>query len=108
MNLSIRQGYFDLDPAQSKICAHAPPLLIESGSGTGKTNVLFKHAVEYAYRVRYDQHPKSICFVTVSPKLEKELKKRYENGEAIERQVVKITPAAIIYLMLRSHLPFEY
>ena len=80
----LLQGYFDLDPAQTLIAADTPPLLIESGSGTGKTNVLFKHAVDYAYQVRDDQD-KSICFVTVSHRLSQELKKRYDEIGVIER-----------------------
>jgi hypothetical protein len=48
-------------------------------------NVLFKHALDYAYQVRGHFEPKSICFVTVSPSLRKELKKRYEDIEKIER-----------------------
>lgn len=81
----LSQGYFDLDPDQTDICAKAPPLLIESGSGTGKTNVLFKHAVDYAYQVRKNDDTKSICFVTVSPRLRKELEKRYNDIALIER-----------------------
>jgi hypothetical protein len=85
---SLPDGYFDLDPEQTKICAQEPPLLIESGSGTGKTNVLFKHAVDYAYQVRSDQQTKSICFVTVSPRLKKELEKRYTDIALMERSVI--------------------
>jgi hypothetical protein len=61
---------------------------IESGSGTGKTNVLFKHAVDYAYQVRSDQQSKSICFITVSPRLRTELEKRYTDIALIERSVL--------------------
>lgn len=62
-----------------------PPLLLESGSGTGKTNVLFKHAVDYAYEVRNHVEAKTICFVTVSPRLRNELSKRYCAIEEMER-----------------------
>jgi hypothetical protein len=62
-----------------------PPLLLESGSGTGKTNVLFKHAVDYAYGIRNHTEAKSICFVTVSSRLRNELSKRYCAIEEMER-----------------------
>eukprot|EP00804_Cyclotella_cryptica_P026502 CCRYP_008149-RB/>CCRYP_008149-RB protein AED:0.03 eAED:0.03 QI:2292/1/1/1/0.86/0.83/24/285/2253 len=85
-NLSeLPDGYFDLDPSQSDIVSTMPPLLLESGSGTGKTNVLFKHAVNYAYEVRKHAEAKSICFVTVSLRLRNELNKRYHAIEEMER-----------------------
>ena len=83
----LPEGYFDLDPDQREIAFQKPPLLIESGSGTGKTNVLFQHAVNYAYQVQNHQEERSICFITVSPRLVRELKKRYDDVIAIERYV---------------------
>ena len=37
----LPEGLFKLDPEQQRIVQRNPPLLIESRSGTGKTNVLF-------------------------------------------------------------------
>ncbi len=68
---------FQLDPDQTKVADSPPPLLIESRSGTGKTNVLFQHAVSNS---RSYTHEASItCFVTVSRRLCAELRKRYDD-----------------------------
>jgi hypothetical protein len=88
----LPEGLFCLDKQQERILYCKPPLLLESRSGTGKTNVLFQHAVCYARElVAADTAPRSIkaiCFVTVSKKLQKELKERYEEVKKMVQQIV--------------------
>jgi hypothetical protein len=87
----LPEGIFDLDADQARILNCPPPLLLESRSGTGKTNVLFQHAVKYSRRLAGDDRQKSICFITVSPKLRQELQRRYEEVQAMyEIQLVPI------------------
>jgi hypothetical protein len=64
----------ELDGPQKLAAQADAPLMIESRSGTGKTLVLLQHA---ALMTRRDKH-RPACFVTVSPKLKDELKKKYE------------------------------
>jgi hypothetical protein len=82
---SLPQGGFCLDPRQEEISRCVPPLLIESRSGTGKTNVLFHHAVSHARVFEADStFIKPILFVTVSPRLKKELTQRFEEIKSVE------------------------
>jgi hypothetical protein len=76
---SLPQGSFCLDDHQSSVIAAAPPLLIESRSGTGKTNVLFQHAISHT-----SDTDMPVCFVTVSSRLTKELKTRFEEVSIVE------------------------
>ena len=41
--VELPEGCFELDPKQVAVLLEKPPLLLESRSGTGKTNVLFQH-----------------------------------------------------------------
>ena len=76
---ALPQGSFCLDDNQSSVITAAPPLLIESRSGTGKTNVLFQHAISHAAGTTMP-----VCFVTVSSRLSKELKTRFEEVLVVE------------------------
>ena len=59
--------------------------MIESRSGTGKTNVLFQHAVSHARVFEADSSfIKPILFVTVSPRLKKDLTQRFEEIKTVE------------------------
>ena len=78
----LPEGLFVLDPDQERIVTLKPPLLIESRSGTGKTNVLFKHAVSY-FGSTLEEISRPVCFVTVSPRLCEELQRRYQTIEQI-------------------------
>jgi len=63
-------GIFELDELQQEISQHKSlPLLIESRSGTGKTNVLFQHMLTNPH--------KTSCFITVSSRLRAELERRH-------------------------------
>lgn len=84
---------FCLDPLQDEVVAAPPPVIINSRSGTGKTNVLFRHALAFADSrssrgsVAADSN-NPICFVTVSPRLARHLQNRYRaiqkmNGDPI-------------------------
>lgn len=82
---SLPQGGFCLDPQQEDISRSVPPLLIESRSGTGKTNVLFHHAVSHARVFATDSSfIQPILFVTVSPRLKKELTQRFDEIKNVE------------------------
>lgn len=75
----LPQGMFELDERQQVITQDKNlPLLIESRSGTGKTNVLFQHMLANSYN-------KAVCFVTVSRRLCTELKKRYREVQVISK-----------------------
>lgn len=71
---TLPRSNVQLDQCQEEVCSRQPPLIIESRSGTGKTLVLIQHAA-YHYD---DKCASPACFVTVSPGLREELKKRYE------------------------------
>ena len=86
----LPQGCFYLDPQQRKIATSIPPLIIESRSGTGKTNVLFQHAIRNAmFRVTSqedtvdDELMKRTCFITVSSRLSTKLKKQHDEVNLI-------------------------
>lgn len=81
--VSLPEGCFELDEFQVQILGEKPPLMLESRSGTGKTNVLFQHCIAYAREVG-SSAGRPIAFITVSPRLRKELRKRYEEVENIE------------------------
>lgn len=72
-------SFLELDPSQKLVARAEPPLLIESRSGTGKTLVLLQHV---ALTTRTDQN-RPACFVTVSPRLTEELKKKYNELKPI-------------------------
>ena len=89
---ALPDGCFELDPFQQLILLKQPPLMLESRSGAGKTNVLFQHAVAYARQSLNDfEHihnatqVKPTCFVIVSPRLKKDLSRRYYAIEKLEK-----------------------
>ena len=107
-------GLFSLDDQQEHVLLLKPPLLLESRSGTGKTNVLFQHAVAYARQRAGDETQESenddgvelaesILFVTVSTRLQKDLKDRYE---AFTRMAKDTLPKQITFFSLRDFLQF--
>lgn len=84
---NLPEGLFALDHQQQEVVNLQPPLILESRSGTGKTNVLFQHAVAYARKLAIDyeevngtatEQAKYLLFVTVSSMLQEELRNRYE------------------------------
>ena len=95
-----------MDADQEGVILLVPPVILESGSGTGKTNVLFQHAVAHA-RVAKHESSTRICFITgkkcatpssdmiaahcfvcrpllVSPRLRQEMDTRYSNVRKME------------------------
>lgn len=78
----LPHGNFRLDLEQNEVVKAIAPLMIESRSGTGKTNVLFQHAL--AHTLQTDTAAKPICFVTVSPRLAIELKCRFDEINQLE------------------------
>ena len=89
----LPQGSLLLDPQQEQIAKSVPPLLIESRSGTGKTNVLFQHAIFYGR----PQETKPALFITVSPRLRNELRQRYIELNVIENNEL---PPTMFFSML--------
>jgi hypothetical protein len=91
----LPEGSFLLEAEQERVIIERPPLLLESRSGTGKTNVLFQHAIAYSQGTPVGTESpiftKAICFVTVSSRLCQELQKRYE----LERHVRAATLPSI-------------
>jgi len=83
--LELPDGCFELDPKQVAVLLEKPPLLLESRSGTGKTNVLFQHAVAYARDSADKTTGRPIAFITVSPRLRSELSRRYSEVQRIEQ-----------------------
>ena len=110
----LPNGLFSLDDQQERVLLLKPPLLLESRSGTGKTNVLFQHAVAYSRQRTGDETQEgesdngmaiaeSILFVTVSKQLQKDLKKRYE---AYTKMAKDILPKHITFFSLEDFLQF--
>jgi AAA domain len=95
-----------LDDQQERVLALKPPLLLESRSGTGKTNVLVVHALSYLQNTvaRTDEPSdvSSILFVTVSQTLAKEQRERYEKVTKISR--LPLPP--ISFLAFRDFLQY--
>lgn len=103
----LPEGLFSLDSQQKEILRLKPPLLIESRSGTGKTNVLFQHAVAYARHLDQEANmgnkAESILFVTVSSKLQQELRDRYK---AFTRISTEVLPKQITFFSLKDLLQY--
>lgn len=66
-------GAVQLDGHQEAVARSTPPLIIESRSGTGKTLVLLQHAAYHADT----SDDRAACFVTVSPRLRRQLLQTY-------------------------------
>jgi tetratricopeptide (TPR) repeat protein len=77
---ALPRGGVQLDDHQEKIARSCPPLIVESRSGTGKTLVLLQHA---AYHADFSDE-RSACFVTVSPRLCRQLYLKYDEMNRIE------------------------
>eukprot|EP00957_Ditylum_brightwellii_P079701 6060118-Ditylum_brightwellii.AAC.1 len=73
----LPEGSFHLDPEQQAIVTSRPPLLLESRSGTGKTNVLFQHAISFSREMTRDEETTPLAFITVSKLLRSQLEKMY-------------------------------
>lgn len=86
---SLPEWMFCLDNDQCCILEAVPPLIIESRSGTGKTNVLFQHAISHAVTEK-----QQVCFITVSSRLAKELKKRFDEVSVV---VASDVPTVVFY-----------
>ena len=74
---------------------------IESRSGTGKTNVLFQHAISQSSQMHGINRTMPIGFITVSPLLSRELEKRYRdvkgiNDAALQRSCSFITLSSLL------------
>ena len=91
----LPQGCFELDEKQQIIASEKNlPLMIESRSGTGKTNVLFQH-------LKNSNH-KTVCFVTVSKRLCAELERRYKEVEAVGRVILPPCQFFTLNIMLNT------
>lgn len=77
-------GLFKLDEYQERILALPIPLLIESRSGMGKTEILFKHSISYYPSGQASQ----TCFVTVSANLCRTLQRRYNDVQEVKQVVL--------------------
>jgi hypothetical protein len=77
---ALPSGGVQLDDHQEKVAQCSPPLIVESRSGTGKTLVLLQHA---AYHADF-RDERSACFVTVSPRLCKQLYLKYDEMNRTE------------------------
>jgi hypothetical protein len=73
-----------LDPFQVAVAEKAPPLLIESRSGTGKTLILVQHAAYFSTQDDEDESQPPACFVTVSPRLCTQLERKYRELSRLE------------------------
>ena len=71
-------GGVQLDRCQEEVARATPPLIVESRSGTGKTLALLQHAAYHADTT----DKRSACFVTVSPRLRRQLYQKYEELNA--------------------------
>lgn len=93
-------GLFVLDEYQESILALSPPLLIESRSGMGKTEILFKHSISY-----YPSGQTSrTCFVTVSANLCRSLQRRYNDVQEVKDVVL---PSVSFFSFLGSRVQTE-
>jgi hypothetical protein len=77
---ALPSGGVQLDDHQEKVAQCRPPLIVESRSGTGKTLVLLQHA---AYHADFSDE-RSACFVTVSPRLCRQLYLKYDEMNKTE------------------------
>lgn len=73
-------GSVQLDDHQESVAWATPPLIIESRLGTGKTLVLLQHAAYHAD----GNDTRASCFVTVSPRLRRQLLQKYREMNAAE------------------------
>mmetsp|Transcript_20346 Transcript_20346/g.58415 ORF Transcript_20346/g.58415 Transcript_20346/m.58415 type:complete len:2357 (+) Transcript_20346:2738-9808(+) len=81
----LPQGCFLLDPEQQAIVDSSPPLLLESRSGTGKTNVLFSHIIKASRDLVCSHEPAMpLCFITVSKLLRTQLEQLYKEVKGID------------------------
>lgn len=71
----LPDGTFDLDPEQKRIVSSYPPLLLESRSGSGKTNVLLQHALSLSQELTGITAELPLVFITVSSLLKSQLEK---------------------------------
>lgn len=78
----LPSGLFLLDEYQERIAQTPPPLLLESRSGMGKTEILFKHSLFYEPEKRKGSRT---CFVTVSAHLSRALQRRYDEVQEIQQ-----------------------
>jgi len=67
-------GGVQLDSFQEDIARSSPPLIIESRSGTGKTLALLQHAANHCDLT----DKRAACFITVSPRLRRQLHQKYD------------------------------
>ena len=85
----LPEGSFHLDPEQQAIVSSRPPLLLESRSGTGKTNVLFQHAISLSQELVEDMEAMPLAFITVSKLLRSQLEKMYGEIKNINNAALK-------------------
>eukprot|EP00978_Attheya_sp_CCMP212_P018746 scaffold51799_cov56-Attheya_sp.AAC.2 len=81
---TLPEGLFHLDPEQQAIVSSCPPLLVESRSGTGKTNVLFQHAISLSRELAEDTGAMPLAFVTVSKLLRSQLQTMFSDIRNID------------------------
>ena len=85
----LPEGCFQLDEEQQAIVSLRPPILLESRSGTGKTNVLFQHAVNTSKELSETVKSKPLAFITVSKLLVKNLKKMFNDNKQTNKAAIK-------------------
>jgi hypothetical protein len=93
-------GLFLLDEYQESIITLSPPLLLESRSGMGKTEILFKHCISYLPSAAASR----TCFVTVSPNLCRALQRRYDEVQKFAKAAL---PRVSFYSFLGSRVHSE-
>jgi hypothetical protein len=85
----LPNGTFELDPEQSIIVNYGSPLLLESKAGTGKSLVLFQHAVNLSRALMQMKKKKlPILFITVSKRLSTQLEHMYKDVKNINNAAV--------------------
>jgi len=96
-------GLFLLDEYQESIITLKPPLLLESRSGMGKTEILFKHCISYAPSGAGTAAART-CFVTVSANLCRALQRRYKEVQEVKQVVL---PRVSFFSFLGSRVQTE-
>ena len=85
----LPEGSFHLDPEQQAIVSSRAPLLLESRSGTGKTNVLFQHAISTSQELAEESVAMPVAFITVSKLLRSQLEQMYQQIKDINNEALQ-------------------
>ena len=98
--IDLPSGLFCLDTEQQAIVSSRPPLLIESRSGTGKTNVLFQHGVTLSRKLVHKVGSMPLCVVTLSKLLRSQLQQMYREIEGLDNTALNSCMYMSLYELL--------